>query len=753
MLLKEAVEERTDVDGAAFKAAADLTDAAPDPALAQTPDSALWWRDPHLWALGALAYLVLALVLTIAATEYQRQAETALDLALRRTGAEMALRLSAADAGAGLAAEERTALARLWLTTADALPARERLFAAVTNANRQVMWSAGTGAEALPAHTVITSAFPVPNRPVTVTVGYTAAPQLGGLAGLLTLFVIFAAIPALGAYLLFRPRGGGAPEPERGQPDFLPPRASQDRPLAEALTKAGCAVGQWRGQARSIDVSRSLLALRGEAVLPTGRDARLTRAEFRALFDIDDQDLLERIEARARQGERVMELDCTLLDTEDESVPLCMTVIALPADEDAAPAPLHFAAVWTRRPVLDAQGTPEEADMAAPDRFALLLEGLPDGLALWDDEGYLVAANHLFAERLDLDWSKLDPTLHRSALGDLADLIEAEGACYRRAAILLDDGAGELTILRDVTRELSRAEDVRVLRKDLAARDRDIATLDDAVAQLNTVLEEVTQKADRESRRADAAQHAMAEFLANASHELRTPLNAILGFSEMIQQEIFGPLGNEKYQEYVTDIHTSGKNLLGLIQDLLDMSRLGSGKVEMDPARIDLEDLLEDTLRLARPQADEKDLRLSLAAVEVPSCYADPQAAKRILLHLLSNAIKFTPAGGSVTLAAHADLRMVAITVTDTGIGIEPEDLERIGKPFARTRRSEESGQGGMGLGLAMSRTLAELNGGRITLDSEPGEGTTVTLSLPRRPANEGHGDTADKPRRGQAAA
>jgi two-component system cell cycle sensor histidine kinase PleC len=219
------------------------------------------------------------------------------------------------------------------------------------------------------------------------------------------------------------------------------------------------------------------------------------------------------------------------------------------------------------------------------------------------------------------------------------------------------------------------------------------------------------------------------------SHELRTPLNAINGFSEVMMAELFGPLGDRRYAEYVRDIHSSGEHLLSVINDILDMSKIEAGKMTMRFEMLDLHDVVEDAVRLVRGRADEQGLRLAVDMDGLPEIEADFRALKQVLLNLLSNAIKFTPRGGAVRVwgrsARGADgIDRVQVNVQDTGIGISREDLARLASPFEQVESQHSKTQQGTGLGLALSKALIGLHGGALEIQSEPGKGTTVSFTL-----------------------
>jgi signal transduction histidine kinase len=231
----------------------------------------------------------------------------------------------------------------------------------------------------------------------------------------------------------------------------------------------------------------------------------------------------------------------------------------------------------------------------------------------------------------------------------------------------------------------------------------------------------------------EAASRHKSEFLANMSHELRTPLNAVIGFSEVLQERMFGEL-NDKQMEYVHDIHASGKHLLSLINDILDLSKIEAGKVELEPSTFHLPSSLEGTLTLVRERATRHGITVGLAVDErLGDMVADERKVRQILLNLLSNAVKFTPDGGRVAVRADAVDSAVRIAVSDTGIGIAPGDQELIFEEFRQVGNDLFRKREGTGLGLTLARKFVELHGGRIWVQSELGKGSTFFFTLPLR--------------------
>ena len=387
---------------------------------------------------------------------------------------------------------------------------------------------------------------------------------------------------------------------------------------------------------------------------------------------------------------------------------------------------------------------------AAEVRLQGAIESVPEAFVLWDRQERMVLCNQNFRRFFALEPRLLKPGAPRAAVerlmraafkGEPPAVQGPETQGEEREAELRDgrwitlterrtaDGGYVVTCV-DVT-QLKHQEEARRLNEE--ALQGAVVGLERARAE----ADELAQKYAAEKIRAESANRAKSEFLANMSHELRTPLNAINGFSEMMVAEMFGPLGDKRYASYVQDILSSGQHLLALINDVLDMSKIEAGKMNLRFEPVRLEELADDAVRLVKNRAETAGLTVAIDVPPLPEVEGDYRALKQVLLNLLSNAVKFTPRGGRITLRAEgrrdAMGERIKLSVRDTGIGIAPHDLERLARPFEQIESQQSKTQQGTGLGLALSKSLIEMHGGMLEIESQPGVGTAVSFLLPVR--------------------
>ncbi len=382
---------------------------------------------------------------------------------------------------------------------------------------------------------------------------------------------------------------------------------------------------------------------------------------------------------------------------------------------------------------------------AAENRLRDAIESVSEAFVLWDRNGRLLLCNRNYRATFSLEPRMLKPGAAREQVNRFAQLaikqeqVPDDTQKGLREAELMDGRWIQISERRTAEGGLvMTAADITAIKQQEEARRLNEEQLQNAVISLERSQEqlaELARKYEAEKVRAEAANKAKSEFLANMSHELRTPLNAINGFSEIMVTEMFGALGDGRYKEYAQDIHNSGQHLLALINDILDMSKIEAGKMNLKFDPMSLEEVTEDAVRLMRNRADAAGLELQIDFPHLPDIEADYRAIKQVLLNLLSNAVKFTPRGGRITVRAEPRRdgfgERIRVSVTDTGIGIAKEDLSRLAKPFEQVESQHAKTQQGSGLGLALTKSLVELHDGSLDMTSAPGEGTTVSFTLP----------------------
>ena len=253
---------------------------------------------------------------------------------------------------------------------------------------------------------------------------------------------------------------------------------------------------------------------------------------------------------------------------------------------------------------------------------------------------------------------------------------------------------------------------------------------EEELRQLNATLETRVEQRTTELANANKAK---SMFLANLNHELRTPLNAIIGFGETMHRQIMGPIGVPKYREYAQHIHQSGMHLLSLVEEMLDLSKVEAGKLEIERVPTQPSVLLDESLIMLRPAAEaaQVEIKVNGSPSAWPVLNCDPVKLKQVFVNILGNAIKFTHAGGQVAVSGEADDCWLRIRISDTGIGMRPEEIPLVVQPFYRTSSAYDGKHQGAGLGLPFAKAVVELHGGSLAIESRLGLGTTVTISLP----------------------
>nr|WP_087587173.1 PAS domain-containing sensor histidine kinase [Nitratireductor soli] len=397
------------------------------------------------------------------------------------------------------------------------------------------------------------------------------------------------------------------------------------------------------------------------------------------------------------------------------------------------------------------QRTLVQQSEAADQRLRTAIENITESFVLWDYAERLVMCNSKYQQDTGIDPAVIVPGVRRRDIEALIPAYRSErrlvnstgpnsGATYERQ---LSDGrwlqvtelktrdGGTVSVGTEITQLKQHQGKLVDSERRLMATIHDLSIARRAEQERTKELSELNRKYMRETERAEAANRAKSEFLANMSHELRTPLNAIIGFSEVMQSGLFGPLGAERYDEYVRDICASGSYLLGVINDILDMSKIEAGQFSVDCEEIDLCPLIRETMRVIVLQATEKSIEVKADIPDSMTLFADRRAIKQIVINLLSNAVKFTGEGGHITLRARKVGPAVTLTIEDSGCGIPREALKKLGRPFEQVQNQFSKNHTGSGLGLAISRSLAELHGGILKIRSTEGVGTVVSVRIP----------------------
>ncbi len=409
-----------------------------------------------------------------------------------------------------------------------------------------------------------------------------------------------------------------------------------------------------------------------------------------------------------------------------------------------------------RKEIEDAGVDAEARARRAQDRLADAINVSADGFALFDADDVLEKANEklaaafgeqsrvihaglryaeliaILAETIVLDdgddtsstWFDRQMAYHAAPEGSVV-IQTSEGRWYNLTERETDDG-GTVLMLSDVTAMKLTEQNLQNRLLDLQAAK---LVSDRQSEQLKTLAEQFASAKEE----ADAASRTKSEFLANMSHELRTPLNAVMGFSEVIKNELFGPVGVEQYKQYADDIYESGAHLLAIINDILDLSKVEAGKFDLNETEVQVPELCRSVIHIVKGRADEAGITLIKRLPEDPPyLLADPRSLKQMLLNLMSNAIKFTSPGGTVdlvtTIGPDGGFRF---DIRDTGVGIAKEHFETVLSPFGQVDTAHARDHQGTGLGLPLVKAFIEMHGGRIEIESEVDEGTTVSLFFP----------------------
>ena len=521
--------------------------------------------------------------------------------------------------------------------------------------------------------------------------------------------------------------------------------ASATQRLDKALDRGQCGMWDWDIPRGVIFWSKSMFEMLG---MPVKGDF-LSSAEVAARLHPEDAPLEDAIEDLL--AGRLQAFDREFRMRHDDGHWLWLRArAALAAGEAGAP---HLVGI-----VFDIthQKLAARLNLEAELRLKDAIENISEAFVLWDAENRLVLCNSKYQQFHSLPAAACvpgtpydvvtraakEPSVRKRvslASGERADGKSFEVQLGDRRWLQINErrtkDGGFVSVGTDITALKKQEERLLLSERELMVTVRDLQKERLLADQQAQRLADLADKYAREKTRAEAASRSKSEFLANMSHELRTPLNAIIGFSEVMQGEMFGPIGSEKYAEYSRDIHRSGQFLLDVINDILDMSKIEAGRMQLESEQAPLAGIIDEVMRLVAPRAIDGKVTIERDIARGIEVMADRRALKQVLINLLSNAVKFTPESGKVRIAGFKDGDFTAIRIADTGIGIPARDIEKLGRPFEQVENQFSKSKGGSGLGLAISKSLIELHGGALDIRSTVGAGTEVTVKLPRKTA------------------
>jgi two-component system cell cycle sensor histidine kinase PleC len=519
--------------------------------------------------------------------------------------------------------------------------------------------------------------------------------------------------------------------------------ASELRDGTELLLRDGrAALLYWNLIKGELSWSESLFTMLGQDFTP----GPMLYRDMRDLLHPDD-DLYEIVESHVREGERDVRASFRLRDRE-----ACRWVWfdlrgRLRRRGETSP-PILVAVVTDVTEEREAQI--ENIDTSA--RLRDSIEAISEAFVLWDSQDRLIVCNRKFKSIYKIPNRLLIPGTPYEAIANGAREKMLQGPRTSEGEAKRSSSTYEAELSEDCWLHIGerRTEDggfvsvgtditpLKLSEQRLSDREMELkATVDDLEASREAQdtqtrqLFELTSKYAMEKERAESANRAKSEFLANISHELRTPLNAIIGFSEMLHRQFFGPLGQDKYVEYARDIQDSGHYLLEVINDILDMSKIEAGRMDLVFEPLNLAEIAAESLRVVEQAAQARNIELKTTGNSAVELEGDRRALKQVMINLLSNAVKFTPVGGEVTLRIYRYRGSVRLAISDTGVGIPRHEIAKLGRPFEQVENQLTKVHKGTGLGLAISRSILEMHGGRLEIKSRVGEGTTVTCILP----------------------
>ncbi len=521
--------------------------------------------------------------------------------------------------------------------------------------------------------------------------------------------------------------------------------------LDKALDRGKCGLWDWDIARGYIFWSKSMYEMLG--LEP--KDEFLSYGEVCDRLHPDDQRMDKMVDRMLRSGQKQVDQEFRMRHKNGNWVWLQARAELAQASGEETP---HFVGIAID---ITEQKLAVKLNQEAELRLRDAIENISEAFVLWDSDNRLVMCNSIYQQFHNLpasvcvpgtpyedvakaakepivrDRTVKDPSEQNS--GNTFEAQLEDGRWLHISERRTKDG-GFVSVGTDVSPIKEHEEQLLNSEKELMDTVRDLEKTRMEQEAQKQRLAELAGSYQEQKARAEAANRSKSEFLANMSHELRTPLNAVIGFSEVMVSELLGPIGTKKYLEYAQDIHSSGQYLLEVISDILDMSKIEAGRVKLETKPCEFGMIVDHAMRIVEPRANESGITIVRKVESNIALFADERALKQVLINIVTNAIKFTPEGGKVTINAKQAADELAISIVDTGIGIPSRDIEKLGRPFEQVENQFTKSHGGSGLGLAISSSLVKLHGGELKISSEEGKGTIVFIVVPLVCAEDGRG-------------
>jgi two-component system cell cycle sensor histidine kinase PleC len=512
--------------------------------------------------------------------------------------------------------------------------------------------------------------------------------------------------------------------------------------LDTALIHGRCGLWDWDIATGRVFWSQSMFDMLGH----TAKDEVISFAELEAMIHPEDLNL-KRLANTIMDAEDPS-IDCAFRMRHAEGHWVWLRARGQLVNDNARSRP-HLVGIAVD---ISEQRKLAERSEAADLRLRDAIESISEAFVLWDGDKRLSLCNSKYQQFHNLPDAAVQPLTpyqaviaaakHPVVRTQIAVEREPEPGARTFEAQLEDGrwlhiserrikGGGFVSVGTDITPLKKHEERLMESERELMATVADLRRSRQALEQQAQQLVDLADKYSLEKERAEAANQTKSQFLANISHELRTPLNAIIGFSEILEGNLLGQCGPDKYAEYGRDIKTSGEHLLSVINDILDMSKIEAGRVSLEPETLDVRALVEESIRIISARAGERQITFDADLPEGLKITADKRSLKQVLLNLLSNAVKFTGENGKIGVKVARKGGAITFVIEDDGIGIAKRALRKLGRPFEQVENQFTKSHKGSGLGLAISKSLVEMHGGKFRIESEEGKGTAVHVRLP----------------------